>query len=216
LENCLADLEGPAMNHDRRPLDAREPSQFSLAALLEYVTVCGVLLAFCAIAGIACVAFLMAMAGALAARQGWLALASLAGALSAADWKFASTDPDASYGRELLAILLAALLCIWYLRRVKASRLSGPARTDSRSCGESIESAGLDGVEHCALRVGGKAPLQPADQRKPDLGVPVTRPRDRGQFIPHAVIVRPRDAEPLLAALGVVPKRAVGKGELPR
>ena len=99
--------------------DLPGPAQFSLAALLEYITVCGVLLAFSAIAGIASVACLMAMAAALAARQGWLALASLAGALSAADWKFAATNPDASYGRELLAMLLASLLCVWYLRRAR-------------------------------------------------------------------------------------------------
>lgn len=160
--------------------DLLGPAQFSLAALLEYITVCGVLLAFSAIAGIVSVACLMAMAAALAARQGWLALASLAGALSAADWKIATTNLDDSYGRELLAILLASLLCVWYLRRARtrwASRSAGGEVADGKTLLEPII---LHGREHGVLRVGGKAPLQPADQRQAEPGIPVAGLRDRG------------------------------------
>jgi len=150
--------------------DLPRPAQFSLADLLEYITVCGVLLAFSAIAGIAC---LMAMAAALAARQGWLALASLAGALSAADWKIATTASDDSYGRELLAMLLASLLCVWYLRRARTFWALRLTRAEASSSKTSLEPIILNGREHGMLRVGGKAPLQPANQWQAEPGVPV-------------------------------------------
>jgi len=150
--------------------DLPGPAQFSLADLLEYITVCGVLLAFSAIAGIAC---LMAMAAALAARQGWLALASLAGRLSAADWRIATTASDDSYGRELLAMLLAALLCVWYLRRARTFWALRLTRAEASSSKTSLEPIILNGREHGMLRVGGKAPLQPANQWQAEPGVPV-------------------------------------------
>jgi hypothetical protein len=176
-----SELETRAMEVDRTFVlaqlaceqDLPGPAQFSLAALLEYITVCGVLLAFSAIAGIASVACLMAMAAALAARQGWLALASLAGALSAADWKIAATNSDDSYGRVLLAILLAAVLCVWYLRRARARGASRLASAEATSSKTSLEPTILHGREHGMLRVGGKTPLQPADQRQAEPGVPV-------------------------------------------
>ncbi len=143
------------MNDDFAPLTCERelagPTQFSLAALLEYITVCAVLLAFSTIASIASVVFLMAMAAALAARQGWIALASLGAALLFADCKFGPNGPNSSYGQQLFAILLAALLCTWYKYRAKGANRAGVLSLRVHPCEPLPRFTRLHGPEHRAL-----------------------------------------------------------------
>ncbi len=108
------------MNDACQSSERLAPAQFTLAALLEYTTVCGVLLAFSTVVGVVSTLLLMLMASGMAARLGPLAVASLAGALVAADVGATSIDSGSSFGRQLLAIAVAALLCAWYRGRLLA------------------------------------------------------------------------------------------------
>ena len=106
------------MNQVSLTRDRPGQAQFSLAALFEYTTLCGVLLALSGILGLASSVLLMGMGLALGARQGLLALTTLMAASLAADWPSSSTDGDSSIQRQLMVMLLAALLIGWYrLRR---------------------------------------------------------------------------------------------------
>lgn len=96
------------------------PAQFTLADLLEYTTVCGVLLAFSTVVGVVSTLLLMLMAAGMAARLGPLAVASLAAALVAAEAGATPIDSGGSFGRQLLVIGFAALLCAWYRGRLRA------------------------------------------------------------------------------------------------
>src|SRR5262245_25678347 len=93
-----------AMNDACKSSEYHAPAQFTLADLLEYTTVCSVLLAFSAVVGVVSILFLMLMAGAMAGRLGRLAVASLAAALVAADLGATPIDSGGSFGRQLLAI----------------------------------------------------------------------------------------------------------------
>lgn len=90
--------------------------QFSIAALLEWVTLCGALLALSPLLGILPAMALMLMGMCLLARCGPLALALLAGALLAADATPAPSDA-LFYIRCPLIILIAFGLCVWSRRR---------------------------------------------------------------------------------------------------
>jgi hypothetical protein len=113
------------MNNACKSSERIAPAQFTLADLLEYTTVCGVLLAFSAVVGVFPILFLMLMAAAMAARIGPLAVASLAAALVAADAGATPIDSGGSFGRQLLAIAVAASLCAWYRGRPRA-RVGAP------------------------------------------------------------------------------------------
>jgi len=90
--------------------------QFTLAALLEYVTVCAVLLALFHVSGASATACLMATALALAARQGFAALTAFAAALIAGD-AYSAGIQDQGWWREGSAILIGGLLVAWYMLR---------------------------------------------------------------------------------------------------
>ncbi len=92
-------------------------AQFGLLALFEYLTLCGLILAFAAAMGVVATSILMAFALALAARQGWLALASLCGAILAVGGHATFADERHSYGRIATVWLVAAIVCVWYVYR---------------------------------------------------------------------------------------------------
>jgi hypothetical protein len=96
----------------------RDRMQFSLAALLEYTTLCCILSAWSRATGVAASVCLMAMALALGARQGLLALAMLMAASLSADWQFTPLD-GGSLLRQLTVILLTCGVCGWYWLRGK-------------------------------------------------------------------------------------------------
>jgi hypothetical protein len=87
--------------------------RFSLAALMEFFTVCAILAAFSVQVGIAAVVCLTLMALALAARRGLLAIYMFGVVSVAADVPFES-GLDAGVMRQLTALLIAGALCAWY------------------------------------------------------------------------------------------------------
>jgi MFS family permease len=91
--------------------------QFSLAALLEFPAVCGVLCALTPLLTLPSVVGLMGIAFALAARQGLLALLMLMEASLASDWLPPEQRNGLAIGRQMLVFLLAAALCAWYRQR---------------------------------------------------------------------------------------------------
>jgi len=93
--------------------------RFSLAALLEFPAVCGVLLALSPSLNPACDCCLMVMAVALAARQGLLALLMLMAASLTADLPAHSPQGGFTFAGQALVFLLAGLLCVWYQVRRK-------------------------------------------------------------------------------------------------
>jgi C4-dicarboxylate transporter len=98
--------------------------QFSLAALMEFATLCGILSALFRASGIAASILLMAMALSLAARQGLLAVAMLMAALIAADAQAGGMERADAVQCQATVILIAASLCVWYLlRRRKCKNL---------------------------------------------------------------------------------------------
>jgi hypothetical protein len=101
---------------------SRSSVRFTLAGLLEYVTICAMLSALFHASGSAAIVCLMGMALALGARQGFAALAMFAAALIAADAR--SVDiKDEGWWREVSVILIGGLLAGWYeFRRRMASR----------------------------------------------------------------------------------------------
>ncbi len=96
-----------------------EHPQFSLAALLEFPAVCGVLCALTPLLTLPSVIGLMGMALALAVRQGLLALLMLIEASLASDWLPPGQGGGFAIGRQLLVFLLAGALCVWYRERRK-------------------------------------------------------------------------------------------------
>lgn len=95
----------------------RTRTQFSIAAILEYTVVCSVLAAFESSTGIVSCACLMAMALALAAKQGGLALATLIAASMLTEVGRSLPSAGGSLSRQLAVLLLAAALCVWYQLR---------------------------------------------------------------------------------------------------
>jgi hypothetical protein len=91
--------------------------QFGLLDLLQYVTVCGVLSALSVATGAVSGLLLMLMALALWLRLGPLALASLMAACWAAGASADIADAALPVLRELMVILVAAVVCFWYSRR---------------------------------------------------------------------------------------------------
>ena len=84
-------------------------TQFSLAALLQYITFCAILAAFSGVTGVVATMLLMLFALALMTRHGLLALGTLAASVIAC-----GGDEAASYANCAVVVLLAGLLCIWY------------------------------------------------------------------------------------------------------
>jgi hypothetical protein len=97
-----------------RSSEPSEKPQFSLAALLEFPAVCGVVLALSPCLNPLCVGCLMAMAAALAGRQGLLALLALMGASLAADLPAGPSHRNFAALGQVLVFLLGGLLCAWY------------------------------------------------------------------------------------------------------
>jgi MFS family permease len=91
--------------------------QFSLAALLEFPAVCGVLCALTPLLTLPSVVGLMGMAIALAARQGLLALLMLMEASLASDWLPPEQRGGFAIGRQFMVFTLAGALCVWYRER---------------------------------------------------------------------------------------------------
>jgi len=101
---------------------SRSSVQFTLAGLLEYVTICAMLSELFHVSGPAAIACLMGMALALGARQGFAALAMFAAALIAGDAHLLDIK-DEGWWREGSVILIGGLLAGWYeLRRRMANR----------------------------------------------------------------------------------------------
>ena len=90
--------------------------RFGLPALLEYVTLCAILLGLSSPLGFRVVACLIFMCLALAARQGVAALMMLMIASVVAEWP---PDPlrAPQLGRQLLLFVTAGLLANWYRLR---------------------------------------------------------------------------------------------------
>jgi hypothetical protein len=103
---------------------SRREVQFSLRSLIEYVTVCAIVMAWSAPLGVAASVFLMLMGLALWARQGVLCLAMLMAACLAVD--SSQQDSASRMERQLMVILLAGALCTWY--RVRREYVSTGAR----------------------------------------------------------------------------------------
>jgi hypothetical protein len=101
----------------RATQDTPHQAQFRLWALLEFVTLCGVIMALSAVTGAVAGFCLILMALALWTRQGWLALAMLMMALLAADAAFYPLPGTPSLTSQLAVILMAAGLCGWYRYR---------------------------------------------------------------------------------------------------
>jgi hypothetical protein len=117
------------------PAERRE-TQFTLAALFEYVTLCAILAALSPLVGVASGVFLMLMALALIARQGWLALAMLMAASLAADWPYLP-HAESSFGRQFFVLLLGGGLAGWrHLRRSSRSGESASRKFNSRESAE--------------------------------------------------------------------------------
>ena len=93
-------------------------TQFSLAAMFEYVTVCSIPLALLHVIGLASGLLLMATALALALRQGFFALLLAMGASLAADARTGPIDSSDSTARQLvIATIIVALACWYKMRR---------------------------------------------------------------------------------------------------
>ena len=105
------------MQCDSRTSVPTSSTQFSLAELFEYITVCAVPLAFSRILGLASSMLLMAMGLALGLRQGTLALALFIAAVLVADVRFSSIDSTESFWRQSIVALMATALCTWYKAR---------------------------------------------------------------------------------------------------
>ena len=103
----------PASNGSRRP-------QFSIAAILEYMAVCSVLLAFAKGCGVESCIFLIGMALTLSAKAGDLAIVMFVGASISTDFGLDRSNLGDSAIRLGLVVFLAALLCVWY--RTKARK----------------------------------------------------------------------------------------------
>jgi hypothetical protein len=115
------------------PRSDHENVQFSLAALLEFATLCGILSALFRASGIVASVFLMAMALALGARQGWLAVIMFMAASLAADVSAGALDPNTTLQRQATVILIASLLCGWYLLRRRFPSRPVLSQTDLES-----------------------------------------------------------------------------------
>lgn len=110
-----------------RPHSLQGPRQFSVAALFEYTTVCGVAAAFAPLIGGASSGLLMAAALALGARQGGLALAAILGAMLGADWGLDAASASTSFLRQLVIAVLVAMLSGWYRLRRQSGGAEGGA-----------------------------------------------------------------------------------------
>ena len=103
--------------------------QFSLGSLLEYITVCGVLLSATPVVGLPGILALMAMALALAMRQGLLAIILWMTASLIADvpWRAEAAGSEAI--QQLASLALAAGLVTWYyVRRVSSPSVTQPMK----------------------------------------------------------------------------------------
>jgi hypothetical protein len=97
-----------------------EPRQFSLLALMEYVTICSVLAALSSVLGMAASVILMLLALAIWARAGRLALGLLMALLLAVH---AAPLQVISFAQPLFGSLAALGIALWYYcRRVWAER----------------------------------------------------------------------------------------------
>ena len=94
--------------------------RFSLAAVFEYMTLCALLSALSTRSGIIASVFLMAMALAIGARQGLIALGMFMAASLVAESQLTSIDRGSPFARQVTVILLAGLICAWYLVRTMA------------------------------------------------------------------------------------------------
>ena len=99
--------------------------QFQLSVLFEFVTICSVLAAASPAIGAASSACLMLMSLAVWARQGFMALAMLAGACLATSPPLSDATEFVTVSmRECVVCLLGVGTCYWYrFRRAPLSRL---------------------------------------------------------------------------------------------
>jgi hypothetical protein len=88
-----------------------ESRQFSLLALMEYVTICSILAALSSVLGIAASAILMFLALAIWAKAGRLAMGLLMALLLAVH---AAPLPMFSFAQPLLGSLTALGIALWY------------------------------------------------------------------------------------------------------
>ena len=95
---------------------SNRPAQFTLLALFEFMTICAIITAFSPMTGIAASIFLMLTAFALLMKQGLPALATLAVASLLADRPL-SPNVTAEFHSQLIVVVLASLLCVWYCLR---------------------------------------------------------------------------------------------------
>lgn len=123
---------GEAMSAVDQALKSRSGRQFSLWSLLEYMTLCSVLLAFVPVVGTAATSALILLALALWARQGFVALAMLMAASLAADWSHRSLHSASTAGPQVVVLLLAAALCLGYRLRRRWRDEKGREYGDSR------------------------------------------------------------------------------------
>lgn len=123
---------GEAMSAVDQALKSRSGRQFSLWSLLEYMTLCSVLLAFVPAVGTAATSALILLALALWARQGFVALAMLMAASLAADWSHRSLHSASTAGPQVVVLLLAAALCLGYRLRRRWRDEKGREYGDSR------------------------------------------------------------------------------------
>ena len=95
----------------------RGRTQFGLASMFEYVTVCSIPLALLHVVGLTGSLLLMAMALALALRQGFFALLLAMGASLVVDARTAPVDAINPVWRQVLVVTLIVALACWYKMR---------------------------------------------------------------------------------------------------
>jgi hypothetical protein len=104
--------------NDSLPLTANRPgSQFGLASLFEFTTVCSVLSLVAIHTGILTGITLMLLALALGSRRGEWALAALVLAMFAVELPMLVDPASTSGSRPILMWVVAAGLCGWYALR---------------------------------------------------------------------------------------------------
>lgn len=90
--------------------------QFSLAALMQMVTICAVLFALARLIGPTASVCLALMAGALAMRQGLAAVFALGAALLAVE-SYGQTVRGSGFLGLTLVYIIATALCHWFRER---------------------------------------------------------------------------------------------------
>jgi hypothetical protein len=100
------------MNPSHRNSPAQ--SQFSLAALFEFITISSIVCAFSAATGIAASIYLIVLALSLWAKLGPAALLALMGAIAFADARLEGARASNALVGELAVCSVAAAICCWY------------------------------------------------------------------------------------------------------